>query len=68
MLVGLKQRNITPDLIIVANVGSERQDTYQFRPVFDDWLESVGFPSSVSVRYQPKNYKHWPPYCSLLEK
>ncbi|MDB6032169.1 MAG: hypothetical protein JWM16_2507 [Verrucomicrobiales bacterium] len=67
MIIGLKERNITPDLIIVADVGSERPETYQFRPIFDDWLESVGFPKSVSVRYQPKNYKHWPPYYSLLE-
>lgn len=67
MLVGMKERGIRPDLIIVADVGSERRLTTQLRPIFDDWLESVGFPRSVTVRYTPKNFKHWPPYYSLLE-
>lgn len=66
-LIGLYERGIRPDLIIFAEVGSERAGTYAFRPVFDDWLAAHGFPRSVSVQYQPKNYKHWPPYYSLLE-
>jgi hypothetical protein len=61
------ERGIKPKLIITANVGSERPETYTFRPIFDDWLESVGFPRSVTVRYQPQDYKHWPPYYTLLE-
>jgi hypothetical protein len=67
MLVGMWEREIKPKLIITADVGSERPETYAFRPIFDDWLESVGFPRSITVRYQPKDYKHWPPYFSLLE-
>ncbi len=67
MLVGMWQRGIKPDLIITADVGSEKPETYQFKPIFDDWLESVGFPRSITVRYQPQDYKHWPPYYSLLE-
>jgi len=67
MLIGLRDRGIRPELIIVADVGSERPETYAFRPIFDDWLESVGFPRSVTVRYQPQDYKHWPPYRTLLE-
>lgn len=67
MLVGMRERGITPKLVITADVGSERSETYAFRRVFDDWLESVGFPRSVTVRYQPSDYKHWPPYHTLLE-
>jgi hypothetical protein len=67
MLVGLWERGLKPELIITADVGSERPETYSFRPIFDDWLESVGFPRSVTVRYQPGDYKHWPPYYTLLE-
>jgi hypothetical protein len=67
MLVGMWERGIKPKLIITAEVGSERTETYAFRPIFDSWLESVGFPSPMSVRYQPSDYKHWPPYYSLLE-
>ena len=67
MLVGMWERGIRPQLVITADVGSERPQTYAFRPIFDDWLESVGFPRSVAVRYQPQDYKHWPPYYTLLE-
>ena len=67
MLVGMHERGIRPDLIITADVGSERPESYAFQPVFDAWLESVGFPKSVVVRYCPKNFKHWPPYHTLLE-
>ena len=67
MLVGMWERGIKPQLVITADVGSERPETYAFRPIFDEWLESVGFPRSVSVRYQPQDYKHWPPYYTLLE-
>ncbi len=66
MLVGMWERCIKPTLIITADVGNERPETYAFRPVFDDWLESVSFPRSVTVRYQPGDYKHWPPYNDLL--
>jgi len=41
MLVGMRERGIRPELIITADVGSERPDTYAFRPIFDDWLESA---------------------------
>ena len=47
MLVGMWERGIRPQLVITADVGSERPETYAFRPIFDDWLESVGFPRSV---------------------
>ena len=67
MLIGMWERGIKPQLIITADVGSERPETYGFKLVFDDWLESVGFSRSVTVRYQPGDYKHWPPYYSLLE-
>ena len=67
MLVGMWERGIKPKLIITADVGSERPETYAFRPIFDDWLESIGFPRSVTVTYRPTNYKHWPAYHSLLE-
>lgn len=67
LIVGLWERGIRPRLIITAEVGSERPQTDAFRPVFQDWLKSVGFPAVVSVRYQPRDYKHWPPYHTLLE-
>ena len=43
-------RRIKPDLIITADIGSERPETCEFEPIFDDWLESEGFSRSIQVR------------------
>src|SRR5580658_8213180 len=51
LLVGLWQRGIRPDLILFADVGAERQATYDFIPVMNRWLKSVGFPEITVVRY-----------------
>jgi hypothetical protein len=67
MLIGLHQRGIRPDLILFADVGSERQTTYDYLPIMNAWLTSVGFPQVTVVRYQPKDFKHWPPYEGLYE-
>lgn len=66
-LVGLRNRGIRPDLIQFANVGAERQATYDYLPVINHWLEFVGFPTVTVVTYTPKNFKHWPPYFTLEE-
>lgn len=67
MLVGMHQRGIRPDLILHAAVGGEMDHTYAIMPVFEDWLESVGFPQTTIVKNVPKNFKHWPPYYTLEE-
>jgi hypothetical protein len=67
LLVGLKNRGVTPDAIVFADVGSEKPETYAYEAVIQDWLKKVGFPSITTVRYQPKNFKNWPPYSSLEE-
>jgi hypothetical protein len=67
LLVGLWQRGIRPDLILFADVGAERQATYDYLPIMNQWLVSVGFPQITVVRYQPKDFKHWPPYHTIEE-
>jgi len=67
MLVGLYRRGIRPDVIIFANVGSERQSTYDYIAILNDWLARIGFPPLTVVCYAAKNFKHWPPYFSLEE-
>jgi hypothetical protein len=67
LLVGLWQRGVRPDLILFADVGAERQATYDFLPVMNRWLKSVGFPEITTVCYQPKDFKHWPPYHTIEE-
>jgi hypothetical protein len=65
LLVGLRQRGIRPDLILFADVGAERQPTYDYLSVIGRWLEAVGFPPVTTVKYQPKDFRHQPPYWNL---
>lgn len=67
MLVGYAERGIRPDLILFSDVGAEREATYAYLPVINAWLRKVGFPEVTVVRYQPKNFKHWPHYHTIEE-
>ena len=49
MLVGLSQRGERPDVILFADTGGERPETYKHRDTVSDWCESVGFPRIVTV-------------------
>ena len=66
-LIGLARRGIRPDLILFADTGGEKRETYDYKPVFQDWLDREGFPTIVTVRYKPVNFKNWPPYHTLEE-
>jgi len=66
-LVEMQKRNIRPDAILFADTGDEKQETYDYLPVINAWLQSVGFPQVTVVRYQPKDFKNWPPYATLGE-
>lgn len=67
VLVGLHQRGIRPDAILFADVGAEKQETYDYLPVIDAWLRSVGFPPVTVVRYVPEDFKNYPPYRTIEE-
>jgi hypothetical protein len=49
-LVGLWRDGIRPDLILFADTGNEKQETYDYLPVIQGWLEAVGFPRVDVVR------------------
>ena len=53
MLVAMWRRGIRPDLIMFADPGAEKPETYAYIPVMNKWLESVGFPQITTVRYTP---------------
>jgi hypothetical protein len=53
MLVGLHQRGIRPDLILFADTGGEKPDTYLYAPIIRQWLRDVDFPQFEVVRYRP---------------
>lgn len=67
VLVGLRDRGTRPDLILFADTGSEKQETYDYLPVIQEWLEGVGFPPVTVVTNRVKDFKHWPPYHTLGE-
>lgn len=65
MLVGMVARNIRPDAILFADVGGEKDETYAFLPIMNEYLARNGFPLVTVVRYVPQNFKHYPPYYTL---
>jgi hypothetical protein len=67
VLVELYKRGIRPDAILFADTGGEKQETYDYLPIINKWLKSVGFPEVTIVKYQPQNFKNWPPYATLGE-
>ncbi|MPR11492.1 hypothetical protein [Microvirga tunisiensis] len=54
MCVELVERGDRIDAALFADTGSERQQTYEYLPIFKKWLEDRGVPLHV-VRYEPKN-------------
>lgn len=58
MLVEFAARHIRPDLILFADTGGEKPETYQYLPVMRAFLRRVGFPAIIVVRYQPKRAKY----------
>lgn len=64
MLIALHERAIRPDLILFADTGGEKPETYAYQPVIDAWLVGVGFPPITTVRYRPVRA----PYTTLEGK
>jgi 3'-phosphoadenosine 5'-phosphosulfate sulfotransferase (PAPS reductase)/FAD synthetase len=50
MLVGMHQRGERPDLIMFADTGDEKPETYAYLPIIDAWLAKVGFPPVTVVK------------------
>src|SRR6516164_6124513 len=67
MLIGLSGIGMRPDLILFADVGGEKDETYAYQAIMDQFLESEGFPAITVVRYVPQDFKNWPPYYTLEE-
>jgi len=63
----LRRLGRRPDLIMFADTGGEKDETYNYLPIINAWLERVGFPPVTVVRYVPKDFKHYPPYHTLEE-
>jgi len=53
MLVEFARRAIRPDLILFADTGGEKPETYAYLPAVQRYLAGVGFPAVLTVRYEP---------------
>jgi len=45
MLIGLKQRGIRPDMILFADTGCEKPETYEYIDFIQNWLKENDFPA-----------------------
>lgn len=54
MLVGLYERNEPPDLVLFADTGGEKPETYRHIEAFSRWLEDGGFPPITVVSAKGK--------------
>lgn len=50
MLIGMHERGIKPDLILFADTGAEKPETYVAVAEWSAWAESVGFPRIERVQ------------------
>src|SRR6185369_898125 len=50
MLVGMHERGIRPDLILFADTGGEKPETYAFNATMAAWCFERGFPEITTVR------------------
>ena len=64
LLVEFARRGIRPDLILFADTGGEKPETYAYLPTIQDYLAGVGFPPVVTVRYEPRTA----PYRTLEDQ
>lgn len=65
LLVELEARGEAPDLVLSADPGAEKPETYEYQKIMAAWMAARGIPYEV-VRYVPRRFKHWPPYYSIL--
>lgn len=50
MVIGLVERREPIDLVLFADTGGERPDTYEHIKTFSSWLEERGYPRIVTVK------------------
>jgi hypothetical protein len=50
LLIQLSRAGVRPDLILFADTGSEKPETYAYLDIRRNWLRRVGFPDLIVVR------------------
>ena len=57
-IVGSKRRGVRPDLVIFADTGGEKPETYAYLDIMDAYLKKIGFPAITRVAYKPTRVKY----------
>ncbi len=65
-MVALGDYDACPDLILFADTGDEKQNTYAYVMVLQEWLAAVGFPPLTIVRLNSK-HKSLADSCMTLQ-
>lgn len=63
LLVELVRRNVRPDLILFADTGAEKPETYAFLPLFTEYLVAHGFPAVTTVRLTGQKWRNLEHQC-----
>lgn len=50
MLIGMYERQIPCDLILFADTGGEKPETYKHRDIFSEWLVNHRYPAIITVQ------------------
>ena len=66
LLIELHARGQAPDLVLSADTGNEKPETYDYLDIIRPWMRDRGIRFEL-VSYVPKRFKHWPPYFGILE-
>lgn len=66
MIAEMHARGEPIDQVLFADTGSEKPETYEYLAYFKRWLNDHSIPFEV-LSYQARDFKHFPPYKSLLE-
>jgi len=61
LLIELHSRGQAPDLVLSADTGNEKPETYDYLDIIRPWMRDRGIRFEL-VSYVPKRFKHWPPY------
>ena len=66
LLIELHARGEAPDLVLTADTGSDKPESYAYLEIMKHWMAQRGIAFEL-VRYQPQRFKHWPPYYGIHE-
>ncbi|WP_239806002.1 hypothetical protein [Croceicoccus hydrothermalis] len=64
LLIELEARGTPPDLVLTADPGAEKPETYDYLRMMRRWMAERGIHHET-VRYVTKRFKNWPPYEDL---